>query len=157
MVDFHGSSEHVLDDKGRIVLPQRILDRVARDDWKFVLTAGLDRCLLLHDHRGFEELKAKLARAVPGSPAHRALNRRFFGYAEVFEPDSNRRVRIPEALQKFAGLAPGQPVVLLGTGRVCELWAPQNLDAALAVASPDEEALFEQLMGSAAPSMPATP
>ncbi|MFY9345484.1 MAG: hypothetical protein WAT39_23540 [Planctomycetota bacterium] len=154
MVTYTGSSEHGLDDKGRLVLPSRILDAIAKDQWQFHLTAGLDRCLLLHDAEGFRELVARIGRAVPGSRAHRALCRRFLGHSEAVEPDGNRRIRIPDPLLKYAGLSPQNAVVLVGTGRVTEIWSPKNLDTSLAVASDDEEQLFASLVGPATPSTP---
>lgn len=154
MVTYFGSSEHGLDDKGRLVLPSRILDEVPKSQWKFHLTAGLDRCLLLHDAEGFRELVERIGRAVPGSRAHRALCRRFLGHSETVEPDGNRRIRIPDPLLKYAGLAASQAVVLVGTGRVTEIWSPANLDTALAEASTDEETLFASLVG---PTQPSTP
>lgn len=156
MVTYSGSSEHGLDDKGRLVLPGRILDEVPKSQWKFHLTAGLDRCLLLHDAEGFRELVERIGRAVPGSRAHRALCRRFLGHSEAVEPDGNRRIRIPDPLLKYAGLAAGQPVVLVGTGRVTEIWSAQNLDTVLAEAGSDEEQLFASLVGPAQPSMPVS-
>lgn len=154
MVTYFGSSEHGLDDKGRLVLPGRILDEIPKSQWRFHLTAGLDRCLLLHDAEGFRELVDRIGKAVPGSRAHRALCRRFLGHSEAVEPDGNRRIRIPDPLLKYAGLQPQQAVVLVGTGRVTEIWSPANLDTALLEASPDEESLFASLVG---PSTPSTP
>ena len=142
MVTYFGSSEHGLDDKGRLVLPSRILDEVPKSQWQFHLTAGLDRCLLLHDAEGFRELVERIGRAVPGSRAHRALCRRFLGHSEAVEPDGNRRIRIPDPLLKYAGLTLQGAVVLVGTGRVTEIWSPANLDTALAEASTDEETHF---------------
>lgn len=154
MVTYFGSSDHGLDDKGRLVLPNRILDEVPKSQWKFHLTAGLDRCLLLHDAEGFRELVARIGRAVPGSRAHRALCRRFLGHSEAVEPDGNRRIRIPDPLLKYAGLAASQAVTLVGTGRVIEIWSSANLDSALAEASTEEETLFASLVGPAQPSTP---
>jgi MraZ protein len=154
MVTYFGSSEHGLDDKGRLILPSRILDEIPKANWKFHLTAGLDRCLLLHDAEGFRELVERIGRAVPGSRAHRALCRRFLGHSEAVEPDGNRRIRIPDPLLKYAGLAVSRPVVLVGAGRVTELWSPDNLDTALADASTEEETLFASLVSPAQPSMP---
>jgi MraZ protein len=147
MMAHFGSSEHTLDDKGRLILPQRLLDGLAKTEWRFHLTAGLDRCLLLHDHKGFQELSARLGGVVAGSRAHRALCRRFLGHSELVEPDGNRRIRIPDPLLKYAGIANGQDVVMVGTGRVCEIWAAANLDTALPEASAEEETLFATLMG----------
>ena len=157
MATYFGSSEHGVDDKGRLTLPARILDQVPKSQWKFHLTAGLDRCLLLHDSEGFQELVDQIGRAVPGSRAHRALCRRFLGHSEAVVPDGNRRIRVPEPLLKYAGLAVSQPVTLVGTGRVVELWSPSVLDVALAEASPEEELLFSSLVGPATPSTPSVP
>lgn len=154
MVTYFGSSEHGLDDKGRLVLPSRILDEVPKNQWKFHLTAGLDRCLLLHDSKGFQELVDRIGRAVPGSRAHRTLCRRFLGHSEAVVPDGNRRIRIPDPLLKYAGLAASQPVVLVGTGRVVEIWSTTHLDASLVEASPEEETLFATLVDSTKPSIP---
>jgi DNA-binding transcriptional regulator/RsmH inhibitor MraZ len=59
---------------------------------------------------------------------------------------------VPEPLLKYAGLAASRPVVLVGTGRVTELWSPDNLDHALTEASPEEESLFASLVGPTVPS-----
>jgi MraZ protein len=154
MATYFGSSEHGLDDKGRLILPARILGEVPQNHWKFHLTAGLDRCLLLHDSKGFEELVDRIGRAVPGSRAHRALCRRFLGHSEEVVPDGNRRIRIPEPLLKYAGLAVSQPVTVVGLGRVSEIWAPANLGTALAEATTEEETLFASLVGPTKPSTP---
>ena len=148
MVTYFGTSEHGLDEKGRLILPNRILDQVAKAEWKFYLTAGLDRCLLLHDSQGWSELMSKLGRGVPGSRAHRALCRRFLGLAEEVVPDATRRIRIPEPLQKYAGLDQNRSAVLVGSGRVMEIWAQDHLGSTLGEASPEEESLFASLIGS---------
>ena len=157
MTTYYGSSEHGVDDKGRCTLPARMLDELPKSRWKFHLTAGLDRCLLLHDSDGFQELVDRIGRAVPGSRAHRALCRRFLGHSVEVVPDGNRRIRVPEPLLKYAGLAASQPVTLVGTGRVVELWSPSVLDVALAEASPEEEQLFSNLVGLTTPSTPSEP
>lgn len=151
---YSGTSEHGLDDKGRLTLPSRILDQVAKAEWNFHLTASLDPCLLLHDQQGWEELTAKIGGGVPGSRAHRNLCRRFLGNSEPVVPDSTRRIRIPETLMKYAGLAPSQPVVLLGMGRVIEIWSPERLGQVLDVASSEEETLFASLIDPRTPSTP---
>ena len=152
---YFGTSEHGLDDKGRLTLPTRILDRIAKNDWRFFVTAGLDRCLLLHDQQGWDELVAKLGKGVAGSRAHRSLCRRFLGQSEEVVPDSARRIRIPETLLSYAGLQASKSVVLLGTGRVMELWSPEQLGSDLQESSPDEEELFAQLVEPSTPSAPA--
>lgn len=149
---FTGTTEHGLDDKGRIILPGRILDSVPKNAWRFHLSAGLDRCLLLHDHEGWNQLMAQLSQGVPGSRAHRALCRRFLGHSEEVEPDGSRRIRIPDPLLNYAGLTPSGQAVLVGVGRVIEIWSPAHLDSSLAEAGAEEEALFASLVGPTKPS-----
>lgn len=152
---YWGTSEHTLDEKGRLILPSRILDKVAKEEWRFHLSAGLDRCLLLHDLQGWQELVQRIGQGVPGSRAHRALCRRFLGHSEEVVPDNSRRIRIPDPLLKYAGLAINQPAVLIGSGRILEIWSPSVLDTTLAEASADEESLFAQLVGPSTPSTSA--
>ena len=152
--NYHGTSEHGLDDKGRLTLPTRILDQVAKADWEFHLTAGLDRCLLLHDREGWNELVERLGKGVPGTRAHRSLCRRFLGSSETVVPDGNRRIRVPEPLLRYAGLQVSHPVVLMGMGRSMELWSPTTLGETLTDASPEEEELFAQLVEPSTPSAP---
>jgi division/cell wall cluster transcriptional repressor MraZ len=151
---FSGTSEHGLDDKGRLTLPQRILDQVARADWRFFLTVSMDKCLLLHDAQGWNELVAKIGTGVHGSQAHRNLSRRFLGSAEEVVPDTARRIRIPEPLLEYAGLAPSMPVRLLGMGNVLEVWSPALLGGVLSVPTAAEESLFASLMDQRTPSTP---
>ena len=54
----------------------------------------------------------------------------------------------------YAGLAASQAVVLVGTGRVTEIWSPHNLGEALTDASTEEETLFANLVGLQKPSTP---
>jgi MraZ protein len=152
---YFGTSEHSLDDKGRLILPNRILDLVPKANWQFHLSAGLDRCLLLHDAEGWTQLVSRLAQSVPGSRAHRALCRRFLGHSEAVVPDNTRRIRIPDPLLKYAGLAASQPLVLIGTGRVIEIWSPAHLDQTLTEAGPDEEAFFTNMIESPRAATPA--
>ncbi|MGE3174770.1 MAG: division/cell wall cluster transcriptional repressor MraZ [Planctomycetota bacterium] len=154
VVTYSGTSEHGLDDKGRLTLPARILDQVAKAQWRFYLTASLDPCLLLHDQQGWEDLVARIGKGVPGSPAHRNLCRRFLGNSEEVVPDGQRRIRIPEPLLQYAGLGASKPMVLLGMGRVLELWSPDRLGKVMEVASPEEEALFASLVDPRTPSAP---
>lgn len=153
---FFGSSEHGLDDKGRLILPSRILDRVAKARWNFFLTAGLEPCLLLLDSDGWEELVGRIGQGVLSSRPLRSLRRRFLGHSEEVQPDSARRIRIPDPLLKYAGLEPSKPVILLGTGRVMEIWSPANLGEALGSPSPEEEALFASLVDTSQASTTET-
>jgi len=151
---YFGTTEHTLDEKGRLILPGHILDLVPKAEWRFFLSAGLDRCLLLHDLHGWNGLVQRLGQGVGATRAHRALLRRFLGHSAEVVPDNARRIRIPDPLLKYAGLAASQSLSLVGAGRVLELWSSTNLDKSLSEAGADEEALFASLVGNIKPSAP---
>lgn len=141
-----GTSEHALDDKGRLIVPGRILDQVPKAAWRFHLTAGIDRCLLMLDSEGWRELVDRLGQGVLSSRPLRSLRRRFLGHSEECIPDGSKRIRIPEPLLHYAGLRSSGPAVLVGTGRVTEIWSRERLDAALGDPSPEEEQFFESML-----------
>jgi MraZ protein len=151
---FTGASDHGLDDKGRLTLPSRILESIAQKDWRFFLTVSMDKCLLLHDAHSWQALVDRIGTGVHGSPAHRNLARRFLGSAEEVTPDAARRIRIPDPLLDYAGLAPSQPVRLLGMGNVCEIWAPSALNGVLTEPTAEEQQLFSSLIDPRTPSTP---
>ncbi len=141
-----GTSEHSLDDKGRLIVPGRLLDQVAKAAWRFHLTAGIDRCLLMLDSEGWRELVDRLGQSVLSSRPLRSLRRRFLGHSEEVVPDGSKRIRIPEPLLHYAGLRASGPAVLVGTGRVVEIWSREHLDAVLGDPSPEEEQFFESML-----------
>jgi len=141
-----GTSEHGLDDKGRLIVPGRILDLVPKASWCFHLTAGIDGCLLMLDSEGWRELVDRLGQGVLSSRPLRSLRRRFLGHAEEVVPDGSKRIRIPEPLLHYAGLRASGSAVLVGTGRVLEIWSRERLDAALGEPSQEEEQFFESVL-----------
>ncbi len=142
MVQFLGSSKHRLDDKGRLILPSRVLDLLPKAEHEFVLTAGFEPCLLLMDMKAWGTLVSKFGDQVLVRKAERSLRRRFLGMAEIVKPDGSKRVRVPEALRTYAGIDAESEVVLLGSGSTVEIWSPTALNKAFepSASTEDEEA-----------------
>ena len=114
---------------------------------KFVrVTGGFDGCLWMLDMEGWQELGDKLAGSVIANKALRSLRRRFLGHSEVVEPDKTNRIRIPDPLAHYAGLGDGKDVVVVGAGRIIEIWSRSRLDKALADPDSSEEEFFESLL-----------
>lgn len=154
MATFLGRSNHTLDDKGRLILPKRILDEVAPKDRNFTLTAGPDGNLLLLDSSAWERVAAAAGGDILGSKEQRAMRRIFLGHAEKVQPDRSNRISIAEGLRQFAGFGDDKEVVLVGTGQSFEIWAKSRWDAALSGAIESYEFSENDLVGSTAPSQP---
>lgn len=124
---FRGASTHSLDDKSRLIVPKRILDRLPRVETNFVLTASPDGCLLLLDQRSFEEISAQIGGTLlDRNPENRGLNRLLLGHAEDVQPDKAGRILIPEVLRNYLGIGAEREVVVVGAGAWIELWAPDR-------------------------------
>jgi MraZ protein len=154
MATFLGKSTHTLDDKGRLILPKRILEEVAPKDRVFTLTAGPDGCLLLLEPAAWAAVAKSAEGEVLGSKRERAMRRIFLGHAEQVQPDRSNRISIAEALRDVAGFGDSKEVVLVGTGQSFEIWAKSRWDAALAEAHSSYEFSDNDLVGSTASSRP---
>ncbi len=142
---FRGASTHSLDDKARLIVPKRFLDRLPAIEADFVLTASPDGCLLLLDRQSFEDLTRDIGGSVLEQDARpRDLRRLLLGHAEDVRPDKAGRILIPEALRQYLGLGKeDREVVVVGAGDWIELWKPDrwvlSLDRALAGSLPTTE------------------
>ena len=130
---FRGASAHSLDDKARLIVPKRLLDQLPPVDNQFILTASQDGCLLLLDHKSFEEISQRIGDdPLDSDRINRDLRRLFLGHAEDVKPDRAGRIVLPEVLRSYMGLGKNRDVVVVGTGRSIELWAPEKWQAAMA-------------------------
>ena len=141
---FRGVSELALDAKGRLAIPAKHRDALARRapeadpaaPASVVITADPSRCLLVYPHVAWEPIQARLMALSSFNPEIRALQRLLVGFADDVDIDGNGRILVPPALRAYASLE--HRVVLAGQGHKFELWdaARWNEATARAVAFP---------------------
>jgi MraZ protein len=141
MHNFHGCSRHSLDDKARLILPKRFVERVAAVDQQFTMTAGPDGCLMLLDRVSWEAMAKRFAQAPMGNLQVRTTRRLFLGHAEEIAPDKAGRIVLPDALRRYAKIEPGAEVVLVGAGDWIEVWSAKRWDELMDGSQP--ELLFD--------------
>ena len=118
---FHGTFEHALDDKNRLMVPAKLREEIASSEGGvFYVTQGLDRCLNAYTKSGWETAAAKMQQARDGNPSARNFLRLFFSSAMKQELDAQGRLLLPDTLRARAGLR--KDVVLVGVGDHIELW-----------------------------------
>ena len=93
---FRGEYSHSIDSKGRIIIPSKL--RASLGD-TFVLTKGLDGCLMAYATEDWEEFESKLREG---------------------------RVLIPTNLREYSGLT--REAVLLGMGNRIEIWSKDKYE-----------------------------
>ena len=124
---FRKSVHRSLDSKGRLVLPPEYRDTIcaASSSGLFVLT-GYDRFLVAYTLPEWEVFEESLCALLYPSVDLSNFRRQMRGRAEELELDHQGRVRISQALMRFAGLS--KDVLLVGQGKTFEIWDTQRFE-----------------------------
>src|ERR1700722_19851280 len=118
---FRGAAKVTLDDKGRMVIPNRYREQIAeRSQGQLVLTIDVDQCLLIYPLPEWEQIERKLMGMGSLNPRVRRLQRLVGGPATDLRPDGHGRLLLPAELRAFAGLE--RQAMLIGQGNRFELW-----------------------------------
>ncbi len=119
---FQGAAALSLDAKGRLAIPARHRDALAKlAGSTLVLTAHPHRCLLIYPAPAWEPIRDKVLAGSSLEQRSALLKRLLVGYARDEEMDSAGRVLIAPELRSFAQLE--KQVHLVGQGDHFELWS----------------------------------
>jgi transcriptional regulator MraZ len=132
---FLGTHTLRLDEKGRLFLPAKYRDELARG---LVLTKGQERCLYVFPESEFGRITEALRAAPVTAKAVRDYSRVFFASASDEIPDRQGRITIPPALRQYAGLQ--HECVVIGANTRLEVWDSAAWDTYL---SHQEDAFSE--------------
>ncbi len=118
---FRKSFHRSVDAKGRLMLPPEYRDVIvaASDTGAFVLT-GYDDCIVAYTLPEWERFEDAVYNLPNPSRALRDFRRTVLGRGEELILDPQGRVRISQALMRYAGLS--REAVLLGQGNRFEIW-----------------------------------
>lgn len=108
---------HTIDAKGRLIIPSKFRDSLGDN---FVITKGLDGCLLIYDNNEWNHFEEQLKELPSSQKAARQFVRFFLAGASEVELDKQGRILIPGNLREFAELM--KDVVLVGVGKKIEIW-----------------------------------
>jgi MraZ protein len=135
---FLGEHVYTLDSKGRLTLPAKYRDDLAR----VVITRGLDRCLFVFRFKDWERFTTILGEQLPFTNKEaRQFSRFLFSGAVDAVPDKQGRVLIPQYLRDHADL--DGEVIIIGTNNRLEVWKPERWQQTLSEVSEDAETIAE--------------
>jgi MraZ protein len=115
---FMGEFQHSIDVKGRMIVPAKFRDLLGET---FVITRGLDQCILGYPMDEWRKLEEKLKDLPMTKKDARAFARFFFSGATEVEIDKQGRINIPSTLIKHASIE--KECVVLGVSSKIEIWA----------------------------------
>lgn len=113
---FIGTYEHTLDNKNRLTLPSKVIDKLSKT---IVINKGLDNCLELRNLSDFENFITKLDKYSDMKKDVRIVRRHLLGDASDIEIDNAKRVLIPNHLLQKANIK--KDIVLIGIGDHLEI------------------------------------
>ncbi len=114
---FLGEYQHTIDPKGRVVLPSRFRDELAKG---CVITKGQERCLFVFTLEQWEQEVERIKSLPRTDRKFRNYARAFFAGAMDQRPDKQGRIQVPANLRSYAGL--DKEVAVVGVGERLELW-----------------------------------
>jgi MraZ protein len=139
-VVFIGEYQHILDPKGRVIMPSKFRDGLGD---KFVVTKGLDHCLFVYPQNEWQELERKLRTLPLTSKDARAFTRFFFAGATECELDKQGRILIPANLREYAELT--KELVIIGVASRVEIWSKEKWDDYNDDANLDHQSIVEKM------------
>ncbi len=120
---FIGEYQNSIDDKGRVIIPAKFREELG---FRFILTKGLDRCLVIYSMEEWERFMQKLATLPKASKDARAFIRFLTGAAVECELDKQGRLVIPQALRAYAQIE--KDLITTGNMDNVEIWSREVLE-----------------------------
>jgi MraZ protein len=140
-----GEYQHVMDNKSRILISNKLRNQIDVDEHgsSFYIVLGANGILCLYPEKYFEQIALSVA---PGSTAPDeavAFERMSFGLANKVELDNQGRLLLNEKLKQRAGLK--NNITLIGVRDHIEVWNSENWELFLS----DHMAQYQKQMSQA--------
>lgn len=133
---FMGEYQHIIDDKGRVIMPSRFRESLG---YNFIITKGLDNCLFVYPKEEWTVLEKKLRQLPLTNRDARAFVRFFFAGAAECTLDKQGRVLIPGNLREHGKLV--KDAVIIGVSTRIEIWDKEEWD----IYNGDENLSYENI------------
>lgn len=117
---FRGRFEHAIDDKGRLSIPSRFREVLAKRRERVLVLAAFDACLAAFPLKEWNLLEEQIRKQGMFRKEIRDFMRVFYSAATESALDAQGRILIPPALRERAAL--DREVVLAGLMNRIEIW-----------------------------------
>jgi len=137
-----GEFEHVVDEKSRVLISNKLRNQIDADEYgsNFYLVLGANGILCLYPEKCFEQIALAAAPVSTAPDETVAFERISFALAGKVELDRQGRLLLNEKLRKRAGLK--NRITLVGVRDHIELWNSEDWEQYLA----DHMAQYQQQM-----------
>jgi MraZ protein len=140
---FRGRYQHTIDPKGRLSIPARFRDVLARFDGVLIVVPN-DNSIEVHPLEEWERLEARISERSAFDPDVRKIGRLYISRAKEVALDNVGRILLPPDSREQGGLQ--RDVTLLGPGRMYfEIWDRVRFDEYERTNGDGLPSLFEKL------------
>jgi len=122
-VVFLGETRHVLDEKGRVVIPSKVRSAFKEG---LCITRGFDNTLFVFPIEEWNRIDEKLRSLPLTDPNVLKFMRFWYSGAVQDELDPQGRLLIPKNLREYARIE--KEVVIIGVSNRLEIWSPELWD-----------------------------
>ena len=145
MLKLTGEYQHVVDNKSRILISNKLRNQIDVDEHgsNFYLVLGSNGILCLYPEKYFEQIALEVAPKSNAPDEAVAFERMSFALASKVELDNQGRLLLNEKLRKRAGLK--DDVTLIGVRDHIELWNSESWEQYLS----DNMAQYQKQMSQA--------
>ena len=140
-----GEYQHVVDDKGRVLVSNKLRGQIDADEHgsNFYLVLGANGILCLYPERYFEHIALAVAPDADAPDETVAFERMSFALTSKVELDGQGRLLLNERLRNRAGLK--DQITLIGVRDHIELWNSESWEQYLS----DHMAQYQKQMSQA--------
>jgi len=139
-----GEYQHVVDDKGRVLVSNKLRSQIDADEHgsNFYLVLGANGILCLYPQKYFEHIALAVAPGAAAPDEAVAFERMSFALASKIELDAQGRLLLNDKLRKRAGLK--DQITLIGVRDHIELWNSESWEQYLADHMPQYQKQMSQ-------------
>ena len=126
-LSFTGEYQYSLDKKNRLIIPAKFRKALGSINEKtFVLTKGLDDCLVLYPLVEWNNVERQLGQLSTIREKNRNFIRNVVRYATYLQYDAQGRIAIPNSLLLHSEIE--KDVILIGMIKKIEIWNSTTLN-----------------------------
>lgn len=140
---FRGRFEHQIDAKGRLSVPAKFRDVLAKKYDENLVITNFDGALWAYPVAEWQAIEERVAALPQFKPEVKTLQRFFISAAAECPVDGQGRILIPPSLRDYAALK--RDVVLVGITRRIEIWARERWVSVFGSSEKEIERMGEKL------------
>jgi len=144
MISLTGEYECKVDDRGRLKLPQKLIESLGNQrNLEFVLNRGFEDHLILYPKEVWDQKTREINQLNIYDKRQRDVIRYFYRGATEVSNDNADRILIPANLKQYAGI--DKDVVLFAYSNIIELWSKDGYEKMITQEPEDFSSLVQDV------------